>query len=173
MPLTAAAPPARPGAQIVRLVGVPVVGLAALAAALLGGADALVSVLIGTVLVAAFFLTGRLPAVLGPDIPRGAAFLLLGMGYVLRVMVLLVAFRLLRDVDWIDRRVLGGTVIVGALLWGAAQLYAHLTSRQPTVVPVPSRPPQSTEDDARAAPGGGAPGAREAAVPPADPAGRG
>lgn len=112
--------------------------VSAVGAAVLGGSDAVAGVVIGLALVVLFFLSGRVPLRLGRGVPPSAAFLLLGLNYMLRIGLLLLALRALRDADWLDRRVLGGAVIVGALLWNAVQVRGHLTSRRAAVEPVGS-----------------------------------
>jgi hypothetical protein len=56
----------------------------------------------------------------------GAAFLLLGVNYLFRIVLLLVALLVLRDQTWLDRRVVGGVVIAGALGWNVVVLRRHL-----------------------------------------------
>jgi hypothetical protein len=102
---------------------------------LLGGRDATVGAVVGLGLVAAFLLGGRLPVRL-PDSQPALGFAVLGLGYALRIILLLVALRALAGVDWADQRVVGLTVVGGAVVWSIVQIGAHVTSRRPTIEPI-------------------------------------
>jgi hypothetical protein len=104
-----------------------------------GGADAAVGTLVGLALVTAFFLVGRIPVRLAPVVPAGLGFLLLGLGYALRIVLLILALGAVRNLAHVDGRVVAGTVILGALVWSFAQVGAHVTSRRPTIVPLGPR----------------------------------
>src|SRR4051794_4231021 len=95
------------------IVGVAVVVLLA-GSLLLGGADALAGAAVGLALVAAFLLAGRLPFLVDAQLGAGAAFLVLGVNYLFRVVLLVVALAGLREQTWLDPRVVGVVVIVGA-----------------------------------------------------------
>jgi hypothetical protein len=103
--------------------------------ALLGGTDALLGSLVGLGLVAAFFVGGRLPVRVADRVPKGVAFMVLGVNYVARILLLLIALLALGDATWLDPRFVGGTVIAGALVWSVAQIGEHMTSRRPTIEP--------------------------------------
>jgi hypothetical protein len=106
---------------------------------LLGGAASAVGAMVGLALVAAFLLGGRIPVRLSPAVPPALGFALLGLGYALRIVLLLVALQALAGVEWADQRVVGGTVVVAAVVWSLVQVGAHLTSRRPTIEPMGSR----------------------------------
>jgi peptidoglycan/LPS O-acetylase OafA/YrhL len=103
---------------------------------LLGGPDAAAGAAIGPALVAAFFAGGWVPVAVGTRVPALLAFILLGLGYALRIVLLLVVLTALRDARWVDGRVLGGTVVFAALVWGFVQIGVHVTSRRPTIEPM-------------------------------------
>jgi hypothetical protein len=103
---------------------------------LLGGRDATVGAVVGLGLVAAFLLGGRLPVRLTTDSQPVLGFAVLGLGYALRIILLLVALRALAGVDWADQRVVGLTVVGGAVVWSIVQIGAHVTSRRPTIEPI-------------------------------------
>jgi hypothetical protein len=102
-----------------------------------GGLDALAAAAVGLALVAAFLLSGRLPFLVEDQFGATFAFLLLGINYIFRILLLVVAFVALRDATWLDRRVLGAVVIGGALIWNAAVLRKHLSER-PVAMPAPA-----------------------------------
>jgi hypothetical protein len=108
-------------------------------AALAGGADAVLGAAMGLVLVAAFFLGGRLPIWLGGRVPAGVAFVALGTNYALRIVLLLLVLRALRGAQWVDSRMVGIAVVLGALVWSLLQVVGHVTSRRPTIEPMGSR----------------------------------
>jgi hypothetical protein len=99
-----------------------------------GGAGAA----LGVAMVTLFFAGGRAPMFLADSTPAGPLFLLIAMGYVLRVLLLLVALLAFGDAGWVDRGAVATTVITGALLWTASLVHGHLTSRQPTLVIEPT-----------------------------------
>lgn len=103
--------------------------------AALGGTEALAGSLIGLVLVGVFFLGGRIPVRFADRVPKGVAFAVLGLNYVVRILLLLVALTALANAPWIDPRYVGGTVILGALVWSVLQIGEHMTSRRPTIEP--------------------------------------
>ena len=139
-----------------------VVGAIALLAGSLvfGGADALAGAAVGLTLVALFLLAGRLPFLVDAQLGAGAAFLVLGINYLFRVVLLVVALAALRDQTWLDPRVVGLVVIVGALGWNAVALRRHLlTGISPGVAegaPAATAPERPVEEpDVAAATGGG------------------
>lgn len=107
---------------------IAVVGVVVLlaAAAAWGGVGALTGAALGLLLVAIFLITGRLPFLVSDQLGRGVAFLVLGINYLFRVVLLLVALIALQDRPWLDARALGLTVIIGALAWNALVLRRHL-----------------------------------------------
>jgi ATP synthase protein I len=105
---------------------------------LLGGATAAAGALVGLGLVAAFFVGGWIPVRLAPAVPPPLAFALLGLGYALRIVLLLLALQALAGVSWADPRMVGGTVVAGAVAWSFVQVAEHLTSRRPTIEPTRS-----------------------------------
>jgi ATP synthase protein I len=88
---------------------------------------------IGVGLVVAFFAAGAIPRGLPSSTPSGTLFGIVMVGYLTRVLAMIVALRLLTGVHVIDSYALGVTVIVGALVWSAMLVHGHLTSRQPTI----------------------------------------
>ncbi|GAA3390184.1 hypothetical protein [Cryptosporangium minutisporangium] len=99
---------------------------------LLGGSDALAGAAVGVALVAAFLVSGRLPFLVDAQLAPGLAYLVLGINYLFRVVLLLVALVALKDKDWLDARALGVVVIAGALVWNAMALRRHLDAARNT-----------------------------------------
>jgi hypothetical protein len=104
-------------------------------ALLLGGTDALAGAAIGVALVAVFLFSGRLPFLVDAQLGAGAAFLVLGINYLFRVVLLLVALVALGDQPWLDARVVGLVVIAGALAWNAMALRRHLLASRNSADP--------------------------------------
>jgi ATP synthase protein I len=94
---------------------------------------------LGVAMVVLFFAGGRAPMALARTTPAGPLFLLIAMGYVLRVVLLLAVFIALGDAGWVDHSAVASTVVSGALLWSAALVHGHATSRQPTLE-IPAAP---------------------------------
>jgi len=92
----------------------------------LGGTEALAGAAVGSVLVAVFLASGRLPFLVDAQLAPGLAYLVLGINYLFRVVLLLVALVVLKDQPWLDARALGVVVIAGALVWNAMALRRHL-----------------------------------------------
>jgi hypothetical protein len=105
----------------------------------LGGTEAAAGAVVGLGLVTAFFLVGRIPVRLAPVVPAALGFLLLGLGYALRIVLLVLALGAVRELDHVDGRATAATVILGALVWSFVQVGAHVTSRRPTIEPLGSR----------------------------------
>ena len=103
------------------LASLPVAAVGALVAGLLAGWGAAVSVLVGAVVVAGFFcVSGAVIAFAGR---AGDAFTLpaaLGT-FVIKVAVIAAVLQALPDDGWLDLRVLGWTVVAGALFWSVVQ----------------------------------------------------
>jgi hypothetical protein len=110
--------------SFLRVGGLVTAGLTAVAAplaALLGGAGDALAVLVGAVVVTAFFAASGL--VIAWAGRHGDAFTLpaaLGSFFV-KVLVLAVVLGSLPADGWVDRRTLAWTVIAGALLWSVVQ----------------------------------------------------
>lgn len=92
----------------------------------LGGAGALAGAAVGLALVATFLISGRLPFLVDVQLTPGLAYLVLGINYLFRVVLLLVALIALKDQAWLDAQALGVVVIGGALVWNAMALRRHL-----------------------------------------------
>ncbi|WP_157018280.1 hypothetical protein [Cryptosporangium arvum] len=95
---------------------------------LLGGTEALAGAAVGLGLVAAFLASGRLPFLVDAQLAPGIAYLVLGINYLFRVVLLLVALVALKDQPWLDARALGLVVIAGALVWNVLALRRHLAA---------------------------------------------
>ncbi|TQS44143.1 hypothetical protein [Cryptosporangium phraense] len=93
---------------------------------LLGGLESLAGASVGLGLVVLFLLSGRLPFLVDAQLAPGVAYLVLGINYLFRVVLLLVALVALKDQSWLDARALGLVVIGGALVWNAIALRKHL-----------------------------------------------
>ena len=122
------------------LVSGAVTAVAAPLAALLGGADDALAVLVGAAVVTAFFAASGL--VIAWAGRHGDAFTLpaaLGSFFV-KVLVLAVVLESLPADGWVDRRTLAWTVIAGALLWSVVQQRWVWTRRIYYVQP-PAPPP--------------------------------
>jgi hypothetical protein len=103
------------------LVTAALTAVAAPVAGLLGGWDDAVAVLVGAVVVTAFFaVSGLVIAWAGR---HGEAFTLpaaLG-SFLVKILVLAVVLQSLPADGWADRKTLAWTVIAGALLWSVVQ----------------------------------------------------
>ena len=88
---------------------------------------------LGVALVVLFFAGGRAPMLLANSTPAGQLFLLVALGYVLRVLLLLATIRGLADAAWLNHDAVAATVIAGSLGWTTYLAGRHLTSRQPTL----------------------------------------
>lgn len=108
-----------------------------LAALLSRGAPGLVGFGIAIGAVVVFFAGGAIPTRAAAVSGALAGFLLLGLGYLLRILGLLVLLAALRNVSWVDRHVLGLTVVLAALAWSWLAIRAHQTSRQPIIAYTP------------------------------------
>jgi hypothetical protein len=93
---------------------------------------------VGIAMVVLFFAGGRAPMLLASSTPAGQLFLLVAMGYVLRVVLLLVVLVNLGEASWLDRQAVAATILAGALAWTAYLVRAHVTSRQPTLEIAPA-----------------------------------
>jgi len=99
--------------------------------ALLAGADGAAGGLVALGLVVGFFLAGRLPLLVPDRVPPPATFLLLGFGYLARIVLLVVVLVALRDASWVHPETLGVAVVLLTFVWAAAALRSHVRSRRP------------------------------------------
>ena len=119
-------------ALAVTVVAVPVVGLLA------GWPDA-VGVLVGAVVVTAFFcVSGLVVAWAGRYADAWTLPAALGMFFV-KAVVLFAVLSALPEEGWLTRRALAWAVVVGALLWSVVQL-RWVWTRQLYYVPPPTPP---------------------------------
>jgi hypothetical protein len=132
MTRTAPSQPAEAVGRLPLLLGLGAVIVLLGGAFALGGTDSLAGAAVGVVLVAAFLLSGRLPFLVDAQLAPGLAYLVLGINYLFRVVLLLVALVALKDQDWLDARALGVVVIAGALVWNAMALRRHLDAARNT-----------------------------------------
>ncbi|MFQ1001485.1 hypothetical protein [Modestobacter sp. SSW1-42] len=134
------------------LASMPAAALAAVVVGLLMGWAAAVSVLLGAGVVALFFcLSGAVIAWAGRV---GDAFTLpaaLGT-FVIKVAVIGAVFESLPDDGWLDRRVLGWTVIAGALFWSVVQSRWVWTRQLYYVTPPAPRAPHPPQHASTTAP---------------------
>ncbi|MGY1915652.1 hypothetical protein [Blastococcus sp. SYSU DS0973] len=126
-------------------------------AGLLGGWPTAWGVLVGAVVVTAFFVvSGAVVAWagrIGDTLTLPAALLVFGI----KAMVLFAVLGALPEDGWLDRRALAWTVVAGALLWSAVQL-RWVWTRQIYYVPPPEPRPTGRVSPGRADPGGAATG---------------
>lgn len=108
--------------------------LAVVVAWLAVGSHGPVSALLGTAIALVFFGMGALPLLVAGEGMNGVAWVLLGLGYVLRILVGVAIYAVAVSSDSIDRTVVGLTVIVCALVWLNTQLVWSLRKRnRPTL----------------------------------------
>jgi hypothetical protein len=108
--------------------------LAVLVAWLAVGSHGPVSALLGTAIALVFFGMGALPLLVAGEGMNGVAWVLLGLGYVLRILVGVAIYAVAVSSDSIDRTVVGLTVIVCALVWLNTQLVWSLRRKnRPTL----------------------------------------
>ena len=96
------------------------------------GTDGLWSALLGVALVLGFMSAGSLPFVVAGDTKQGrggAAFLVLGLTYALRLVVALVLLKLAARSHVLDRQVIGLTVIAGAVAWTTTHVVLGLSRK--------------------------------------------
>jgi hypothetical protein len=98
------------------------------------GSDGPLSALLGLGMVLGFFSASGLPFFFAREVSSGFAFLVLGMGYVLRILLGVVIYAVAVTSDAIDRQAVGLTVIACALVWVNTQLFHGLQRKnQPTL----------------------------------------
>ena len=105
---------------------------------LVGGDRSGAGAALGLGLVVLFFAGGRAPMLLASSTPAGQLFLLVAMGYVLRVVLLLVVLVNVGDASWLDRQTAAAMILLGALGWTGYLVQRHVTSRQPTLEIAPA-----------------------------------
>ncbi|MCW2674945.1 MAG: synthase protein [Frankiales bacterium] len=103
--------------------------LAVLVAWLAVGAHGPLSAGLGTAIVLVFFGMGSLPLLVVGEGRNGLAWIVLGLGYVLRILVGVVVWAVAVSSDAIDRKAVGLTVIGCALVWLNTQLLLGLSRR--------------------------------------------
>ena len=125
----------RVGALVTGLVAV----VSALVTALVAGWDDAIGVLVGAIVVTAFFtLSGVVIAWAGRIDDTFTLPAALGMFFV-KAVVLFAVLSALPEEGWLDRRTLAWAVVAGALLWSAVQL-RWVWTRQLYYVPPPAPP---------------------------------
>jgi ATP synthase protein I len=125
--LTRATKPAALATLLAGLVAVVVAWLAV-------GAHGPLSAVLGTAIPLAFFGLGAAPLALAERTGPGLAWIVLALGYVLRIMVGVVVYAVAVSSDAIDRSVVGLTVIGCALVWLNTALVWSLQKRnRPTL----------------------------------------
>lgn len=106
----------------------------AIAAAFIGGASAVLGVVVGIALVGGFFGLGTVVLIWVTRVSPAASMLVSLMTYTLQVVVLALAFVVLQASglleSTIDPRWLGWTVIAGTVVWLAIQVTLSLRTRQ-------------------------------------------
>jgi ATP synthase protein I len=133
--------PARPGTDARRLLAPAVVAaavagvVAVVVAAVVSGAEAVSGALVGAGLVLAFLLVGQVPVSQAARGRRWLGAFLLVVLYLLRVVLLLVAFQLVVTSDGVHRRAVGLTVIACALAWTAGTVWSAMRWRPMVVEP--------------------------------------
>lgn len=133
--------PARPGTEPRRLLGPAVVAALVAAAvsvavaAVGAGREGALGALVGAGLVLAFLLVGQVPVAQAARGRRGLGAFLLVVLYLLRVVLLLVAFQAVLSGDTVHRRSVGLTVICCALAWTAGTVWSAMRWRPMVVEP--------------------------------------
>src|SRR2546423_397611 len=115
------------GRRRTALAALPVLWVAGFA--LSGGTPAAAGAAPGVAMVVLFFAGGRAPMLLARTVPAGPLFLLLALGYVLRVVLLLAVLLAFGHKSSLNRSAVAATVISGALAWSLLLVRRHLTSR--------------------------------------------
>jgi len=139
--------PAAPGTSARGLLGPAVLaalaagGLAVVVAAVVAGAPGAAGAAIGLALVVGFLLLGQVPVSQVARGRRGLGAALLLLLYTARVMLLLVALRVLSDADGVHRGAVGLTVIACALAWTAGTVWSAMRWRPLVVEPDPGELP--------------------------------
>jgi len=132
---------ARPGTSARGLLGPAVLAalaagaVAVVVAGLVDGSEGVTGALVGAGLVLGFLLVGQLPVAQVARGRRGVGAALLVLLYTVRVILLLVARRVLSVSDDVHRASVGVTVIACALAWTAGTVWSALRWRPLVVEP--------------------------------------
>ena len=135
--------PAAPGTSARGLLGPAVLAalvagaLAVVVAAAVAGGPGAAGAAIGLALVVGFLLLGQVPVSQVARGRRGLGAALLLLLYTARVVLLLVALRVLSDADSVHRGAVGLTVIAAALAWTAGTVWSAVRWRPLVVEPDP------------------------------------
>ena len=135
--------PAAPGTSARGLLGPAVLAalvagaLAVVVAAAVAGGPGAAGAAIGLALVVGFLLLGQVPVSQVARGRRGLGAALLLLLYTARVVLLLVALRVLSDADGVHREAVGLTVIAAALAWTAGTVWSAVRWRPLVVEPDP------------------------------------
>ncbi|MCA1711442.1 MAG: hypothetical protein LC789_07315 [Actinobacteria bacterium] len=108
--------------------------LCAAIAAAVDGAPGLVSVIVGTFVVLGFFASGIVPLLVvrgEDDRAKGLATGLLLLTYTFRLAVAVAVLRVGVLAGGLDRRWLGASIIVGAVVWTGAQVVRSVRTPDP------------------------------------------
>ena len=133
--------PAAPGTSARGLLGPAVLAalavgaLAVVVAAAVAAGPGAAGASIGLALVVGFLLLGQVPVAQVARGRRGVGAALLLLLYTARVVLLLVALRVLSDADAVHRGAVGLTVIACALAWTAGAVWSALRWRPLVVEP--------------------------------------
>lgn len=133
--------PAAPGTSARGLLGPAVLAtlavgaLAVVVAAAVAGGPGATGASIGLTLVVGFLLLGQVPVAQVARGRRGLGAALLLLLYTARVVLLLVALRVLSDADGVHRGAVGLTIIACALAWTAGVVWSALRWRPLVVDP--------------------------------------
>lgn len=140
--------PAAPGTSARGLLGPAVLAalaagvLAVAVAAAVAGGPGAAGAAIGLALVVGFLLLGQVPVAQVARGRRGLGAALLLLLYTARVVLLLVALRVLSDTDGVHREAVGLTVIAAALAWTAGTVWSALRWRPLVVETDPGEVPR-------------------------------
>ncbi|MGY1720838.1 hypothetical protein ACI8AG_17515 [Blastococcus sp. SYSU DS0552] len=125
------------------LVTAAVAVVAAALAWLLGEGSDAVAVLVGAVIVTAFFAVSGLAVAWAGRIGDTLTLPVALLAFMVKAVVLFGVLRALPEEGWLDQRTLAWSVVVGALLWSGIQL-RWVWTRQVFYVPPPAPPGRGT-----------------------------
>jgi hypothetical protein len=118
-------------------------------AAVAGGGRAAVSAAVGAAMVLAFLALGQVPVAAAARGHRGMAAMLLLLGYLSRVMVLLLALLIVLNGEGLDRVPVGLSVMATAAAWTVGAVWAMVRWRPVLIEPVaPSSSVPASSDEA-------------------------
>ena len=100
-----------------------------------GGGRAAVSAAVGAAMVVAFLAVGQVPVAAAARGHRGMAAMLLLLGYLSRVMLLLVALLIVVNGEGLDRVPVGVSVMTTAAAWTVGAVWAMVRWRPMLVEP--------------------------------------